>query len=146
MAELVQKDHGSATGAVKIREWNLFGRASAEGFRKPLAPGVLNDAIVLVGPVVGTVTENTGRHVQQKTTGKPPEDPARCCVKKTVKNLGAPFMTPPSPWKTSTLSAPLGAPHFVVGGIVRTLTVEELQGPGVCACPAAVFLCVVRLQ
>lgn len=66
MAELVQKDHGSATGGVVIREWNLFGRASAEGFRKPLAPGIINDAVVLVGPVVGTVTETTGRQVKSK--------------------------------------------------------------------------------
>ncbi|CAM9753697.1 unnamed protein product [Scytosiphon promiscuus] len=61
MAELVHKDFGRATGAVKIRKWNLFGRAPAEASRKPLAPGVLNDAVILVGPVVGTVTENTGR-------------------------------------------------------------------------------------
>lgn len=48
---------------VSLREWNLYGRDTVANARKPLAPGVVSDAIFLVGPVVGAVTETTGRQV-----------------------------------------------------------------------------------
>eukprot|EP00903_Cladosiphon_okamuranus_P019239 g17692.t1 len=46
---------------VSLKEWNLYGRGTVAEGRKPLAPGVESDAIILVGPVVGAVTETTGR-------------------------------------------------------------------------------------
>lgn len=47
--------------AVNLRDWNLYGRDTVANARKPLAPGVESDAVILVGPVVGAVTETTGR-------------------------------------------------------------------------------------
>lgn len=50
---------------VSLREWNLYGRDTAANQRKPLAAGVESDAIILVGPIVGAVTETTGRRVSR---------------------------------------------------------------------------------
>lgn len=54
---------GTRYSAVSLDGWNLYGRDTAANGRKPLEAGVESDAVILVGPIVGAVTDTTGRQV-----------------------------------------------------------------------------------
>lgn len=65
MAEFAGNKDGSVAGKVNVNGWNLYGRDSEANDLRPLPGGFerQSDAVFLVGPIVGAVTETTGRQV-----------------------------------------------------------------------------------
>ncbi|CAM9695429.1 unnamed protein product [Pylaiella littoralis] len=93
MAEFAGNKDGSVAGKVNVNGWNLYGRDSEANDLRPLPGGFerQSDAVFLVGPIVGAVTETTGRVLievaseQTVTMEAFMDDESVCTVTKEVR-------------------------------------------------------------